>query len=222
MFKLKTKTSQVLLPLALLVASIGQLSPAFAVSTTQKSDSVISKEHSGLKTMLMLTLDKNWQEIWDAVDNKVPEFRTSTEVYLGETLTMLAFVSGLKADKQGNVDIHCSIQLVDPKGKIQVNQPMQPCLQGEAPKLLTNLYMLPAGASILAEKSDQPGRWTVHYQVIDKVRNIQIELKNSFDLIPTQKPAKLDQSNVVKEHQENAASNDAASNGVQPLHRSHR
>lgn len=194
MSNMDNKARKPRLLLLLLAMSLCHLPEVFAVSSTQKSDSVITKEHDGLKTMLMLTLDENWQEIWDAVDGNPPEFRTATKVYLGETLTMLAFVSGLKGDKQGIVDIHCSIQLVDAKGKIQVVQPMQPCLQGEAPEIPTNLFMLPAGASLLAEKSDSPGRWTVHYQVLDKVRNIKVELKNSFDLIPSQKPAKLEQT----------------------------
>lgn len=162
---------------------------AIGVSSSAKNDGVVTREAKGLHGMLLLTPDKDWQAKWQTPEQTIPEFNTRSTIYLGETLSVLGFVANAKSDTTGAINIHCALQLVTPSGKTVVSQPEATCMTGKIRGKTANLYMLPAGAAVMAEPSDEQGFWTVHYQITDKNRQVTLELKTSFELIHQRRPA---------------------------------
>jgi hypothetical protein len=173
------------------------LPAAYAVNSAAKNTGVVMREANGLHGMLILTSDKDWQQKWDTPEKTIPKFNTSSELYIGETLSVLGFVSNPKLDDKGEVNIHCGLQLVTPTGKVVVSQTEIPCMTGKMTGKAANVYMLPAGAAVMAELTDEEGNWTAHYRITDKNRQTTIELKSSFELIHAEKPKLQEPSNQV-------------------------
>lgn len=170
---------------------------AYAVNSAAKNTGVVTREANGLHGMLMLTSDKDWQQKWDTPEKTIPTFNTSSELFIGETLSVLGFVSNPKLDDKGEVNVHCGLQLVTPTGKVVVSQAEIPCMTGKMTGKAANVYMLPAGAAVMAELTDEEGNWTVHYRITDKNRQTTIELKSSFELIHAEKPKLQEPNNQV-------------------------
>ncbi len=174
--------------LTLFAAVVLSMPAAYAVNSTAKNTGVVTRDANGLQGMLMLTSDQDWQKKWNTPEQVTPMFNTSTELYLGETISVLGFVSNPQLDKQGELNIHCGLQLVTPTGKVVVSQDEIPCMTGKLAGKVLNVYMLPAGAVVKAELTDEAGNWTAHYRITDKNRHTTLELKNSFKLIHTERP----------------------------------
>ncbi len=163
--------------------------PAWAGSNTGTLSGAVSREAKGLHGLLLMTPDPDWQAKWDTPADTTPYIATTTEIYLGDTLSILGFVANPATDQQGEVNIFCAIQLVNATGKAVVAQPEVPCLEGKLSGPAKHSYLLPVGAQVLAELSDEPGRWTVHYQITDKHRAVTLKLQAHFDLIAKPNPA---------------------------------
>ena len=164
------------LPLPAASAASAPPSPP-APAPTMKADS----GPGGLKAMLLITADPDWEEKWNTPAHVTPEFATAHEVTEGGELAILTFISTPALDAEGNTDVVCRFRIVRPDGRESI-EPERPCFNTRLATDPANIYLTTIRVRFLAEPADPKGRWDVSVEVTDRVAGITLTVADAFEL----------------------------------------
>jgi len=140
------------------------------------------KNVGGFGGKLLITSDADWEEKWNTPEDHTPSFKTTTEVRLGEELTILTFFVNPKVNAQGYIDVRCDIKLTRPDGSIATDAKDFECATGKLKGNPYNVRLTNAIIKYIGEEGDVPGEWSIFVVLKDKIRGVEMPLKTSFFL----------------------------------------
>ena len=146
----------------------------------QETESMKSNE--GFGGSVLVTLDEDWQAKWDTPPQTRPEFRRADTVPYGKKVFVLVFFSNAKLDAQGNANVRCDLQLVEPSGKLALERKDMTCYAGKIAGSPYNLYLSAPVIGFSGDPGDPVGTWEVRVVLRDAVRDVALPLKASFGL----------------------------------------
>lgn len=141
------------------------------------------KSISGFGGWLLVTPDEDWEDKWNTPQEHIPHFSEAEEVELGDVVTILPFFANPKLDANKNFRILCDIKIIKPDGSFSINEIDVPCAQGALDTDPMSIFLTQTVIKYVGEVGDPFGVWTVHFNLKDAVRNIEIPLETSFKLV---------------------------------------
>ncbi|HEY9106478.1 MAG TPA: hypothetical protein VIN58_07345 [Roseateles sp.] len=140
------------------------------------------KSSAGFAGSVLVTLDEDWQAKWNTPPQTRPEFRRADVVPYGKKVFVLVFFSNAKLDAQGNANVRCDLQLIEPGGKVALEQKDVTCFAGRIAGSPYNLYLSAPVIGFSGDPGDPLGTWEVRVALRDVVRGVVLPLKTGFGL----------------------------------------
>lgn len=140
---------------------------------------------------LLVTDDQDWREKWNSPEDSVPSFSETSEVLLGEKITILTFYRNPQPDKHGKINLRCDLTITKPDGTLSYHQENMECanekLKGE-PQNLRLTYVI---IDFIGEIGDPYGEWIIEVILQDRNSGMRIPLQTSFELRNTSQLTRL-------------------------------
>ncbi len=173
-----------LFTLSLIFASIHAIGQEFHWRT---ADGSVAKNTDNRKTIddfggwLLVTSNPDWENQWNS--RNIPAFKEAKTVRLGETVTILPFFANPKLDSHSAFHILCDIKLTRPNGTLSIDEKNISCAQSILSVSPQQMFLTRTVIKFVGEEKDPLGIWTVEFTLKDKIRNVSVPLKTSFELI---------------------------------------
>jgi len=146
-----------------------------------QSDNIRSS--NGFGGSVLITRDADWKEKWARPEP--PEFHTTDQVALGETVTALVFFTNPATDAKGDIRILCDYQLVRTDGTLSQDVRGLDCARGHLDGSPTNVRLVDQLVGFTGEASDPEGSWMLRIRLTDAVRGASVDLATKFDYLNT-------------------------------------
>lgn len=137
------------------------------------------RSSKGFGGSVLITGDADWKEKWQRPEP--PQFNTTDQVKLGQTITALVFFTNPATDDQGRIRILCDYQLLRPDNTLSENVKDAPCAQGKLAGSPRDIRLVDQLMSFVGEESDPEGVWTLKVRLRDTVRGASVDLVTRFD-----------------------------------------
>ena len=137
------------------------------------------RSSKGFGGSVLITPDADWKEKWQRPEP--PQFNTTDDVKLGETVTVLVFFTNPATDGQGRIRVLCDYQLVRPDHPLSENLKDLPCAEGKLAGGPRDIRLVDQLVSFVGEESDVEGIWTVKVRLRDTIRGASVDLVTHFD-----------------------------------------
>ena len=145
-------------------------------------DSESMKSRSGFAASILVTTDADWKAKWEKPPESPPSFKRAEDIPYGKPVFILLFFANPKPDLDGTVKVECDLQITSPIGSLSFDQKGMTCFVGHISGSLSNLYLAAPVLAFSGDPDDPPGTWSVQAKLRDKVRNVELPLKYSFNL----------------------------------------
>lgn len=141
------------------------------------------KSKNGFGGMLVITVDEDYQKKWETPAETTPVFKAlDGPVAKGKKIFILPFFSGYLLDKNGKADVRCDIKLTRPGGEASVLASDAPCAPDRPIPNASYILMGTRQLGFVGDPPDPVGQWLVEVSLFDKLRNVRLDLKSSFEL----------------------------------------
>jgi hypothetical protein len=140
------------------------------------------KSKDGFAGSVIVTSDEDWKAKWDTPPENAPRFTKASLVPYGKKVAILIFFSNPKLDGQGDANVRCDLQIVDPVGKEVLSQKDQVCYTGKIKGSLYSLYLSAPVIEFSGDPGDPIGNWEVNVVLRDAVRGVELPLRTTFGL----------------------------------------
>jgi len=150
-------------------------------STSSSPEKPNIKSSGGFGAQLWLTDDPDFYKNWN---KPTPGYklRTVNNALRGKPIFPVVIFAGPGTNEKNLCDVIVSIVVKTPDGKIYGELPNGNCWQNLPPPPEGNLQISNASMGIVIEEKDPSGRYTVEATVKDKVKNVELYLKQYFDV----------------------------------------
>jgi len=140
------------------------------------------KSKDGFGGALLATTDEDWAQKWDTPPETKPSFTAADKVPYGKRVFVLMFFANPLQDDKGNVNIRCDFRMVDPNGKVTLEQKDFKCYAGPIAGPAFNMRLSEPVVRFTGDPGDAPGVWTAEVVLRDAVRNVELPLRTTFTL----------------------------------------
>jgi hypothetical protein len=137
------------------------------------------RSSKGFGGSVLITPDADWKEKWMRPDP--PQFTTTDQVKLGQSVMALVFFTNPATDGKGNVRILCDYQLVRPDNTLSEDVKDAPCAAGPLDGSPRNIRLVDQLVGFTGEASDLEGTWTIKVRLRDTIRGASVDLVTRFD-----------------------------------------
>lgn len=145
------------------------------------SDSMKSK--SGFAASVVITTDEDWKEKWETPPETIPSFQRAEDIPYGKRVFILLFFANPAAGPDGQARIKCDLRIMTPLGKVSFEQKDMACFAGRIAGDPTNAHLSAPVVGFSGDPGDPLGTWTVEATLRDEIRNVELPLKASFNLL---------------------------------------
>jgi len=131
---------------------------------------------------VLATTDEDWEKKWNTPPETKPNFNKAGAVPYGKKVFILTFFANPKLDQQGNANVRCDIRIVEPSGKVSLEQKDAACFSGV---IQGSPYAMRLSAPVIAfsgDPDDPPGTWAIEVMLRDTVRKVELPLRTTFEL----------------------------------------
>lgn len=158
------------------------------VGWTDKNGNIIEntdnkKSINGFGGWLLITSDQNWKEKWESAGNDSPLFTTVQQISLGDKITILTLYINPEVGPNNMINLTCDIKILRPDGTPSYDETDLECANEELIGPSSNVRLTYVVIDFIAELSDPYGIWKIEVTLKDQNSNIEIPLKNSFELV---------------------------------------
>lgn len=177
------KLPRIVALLAALALGSGGVEPAWAAAQFKNGaepHEAFSQQPFGAR--VIITADPDWQQKWSTPGPTV-ELSRASSLAVGKFGTILTLFKGAAVDRLGS-RITCSIQITNPKGKVETAAAEQECFRASIGELgdARAIHLLTVAVKFQGEPSDPLGVWSVQVSIIDQVSGNKISAKTEFNL----------------------------------------
>ena len=131
---------------------------------------------------LLATTDEDWAAKWNTPPEAKPAFTKAGTVPYGKKVFVLMLFANPKLDAKGNANVRCDFRLVNPNGKVTLDQKDLKCFAGPIAGAAYNMRLSEPVVSFVGEPGDAAGVWVTEVVLRDAVRNVELPLRTMFTL----------------------------------------
>lgn len=150
-------------------------------STSSSLEKPNIKSSGGFGAQLWLTDDPDFYKNWNKPTAGY-KFSTVNNAIRGKPIFLIIYFAGPGTNEKNLCDVIVSIVVKTPDGKIYGELPNGNCWQNLPAPPKGNIQISNASMGIVIEEKDSSGRYTVEATVKDKVKNVELHLKQYFDV----------------------------------------
>ena len=137
--------------------------------------------------MLLVTPDPDWEEKWNTPPEVGPNFGSTSTVKVGETVATLIFFVNPMVDEQGEALVLCDFRITRPDGSVSIDEKNIECYRGPIqPEYQYHVRLAAPILGFVGESSDPLGEWRTDVMLIDKHRDVSLELTARFTLVASE------------------------------------
>ncbi len=147
-------------------------------------DSEWRKSVGSFGSMMLLSSEpESFLEQWDqpASPGYTPSLSTTSDVKRGDMIVAFVFFSGGQANNKGHCDIIADLAVIGPDGSEYASEPDNDLCSGVAPPPEQRMQLGRAYLGLIIEPQDLLGEYTFTANVCDRVADVCLELKRSFE-----------------------------------------
>lgn len=140
------------------------------------------KSQDGFAGSLLAVTDADWKQKWQTPPETTPNFTQAGVVDYGTKVFFLIFFSNPGQDDRQNSNVRCDLKIIDPTGAAILTKQDMVCFSGQVGSSPLNQYLSAPVISFAADPGDPAGTWLVEVKLQDRVRQLELPLRTTFEL----------------------------------------
>jgi hypothetical protein len=146
------------------------------------AESEFMKSKDDFGGSVLATTDEDWEKKWNTPPETKPNFNKAGTVPYGKKVFILTFFANPKLDQQGKANVRCDIRILEPSGKVSLEQKDAACFSGAIQGSPYAMRLSTPVIAISGDPDDPPGTWAIEVMLRDTVRKVELPLRTTFEL----------------------------------------
>lgn len=119
-------------------------------------------------------------ERWNT-PSEIVKFSTTEIIKKGQSITALVVFSGCGVNEKGNCNLIGRYRIYQPDGKVYADLPYQEIWVDKPVPPNRTLGLSVSYFKVIIEPHEQLGRYMVQAEVVDRIKNISLDLETTFE-----------------------------------------